>query len=116
MIKSSKLKQDKERKGYKFRLIVPNSDTECQLTKIVVSCRFVWNQALALVKQDDDSNSRNDFVHKVTTAISKSYAYVTVEALKVKNMSKSAKGTVAKHGKMVKQKSGLNKSILGVAT
>ena len=58
------------------------------------------------------ANIRNDFVHKVTTAISKSYVYVAVEALKVKNMSKSAKGTAEKHGKMVKQKSGLNKSIL----
>ena len=58
------------------------------------------------------ANIRNDFVHKVTTAISKSYAYVAVEALKVKNMSKSAKGTADKHGKMVKQKAGLNKSIL----
>jgi putative transposase len=58
------------------------------------------------------ANIRKDFVHKVTTAISKSYAYVTVEALKVKNMSKSAKGTADKHGKMVKQKAGLNKSIL----
>ena len=54
MIKSSKVKQDKERKGYKFRLIVANSDTERQLAKIVGSCRFVWNKALALVKQDDD--------------------------------------------------------------
>ena len=58
------------------------------------------------------SNIRNDFVHKVTTAISKSYAYVAVEALKVKNMSRSAKGTAAEHGKNVKQKAGLNKSIL----
>lgn len=58
------------------------------------------------------ANIRNDFIHKVTTAISKSYAYVAVEALKVKNMSKSAKGTADKHGTMVKQKSGLNKSIL----
>ena len=58
------------------------------------------------------ANIRHDFVHKVTTAISKSYAYVAVEALKVKNMSKSAKGTIAEHGKNVKQKSGLNRSIL----
>ena len=28
MIKSSKVKQDKERKGYKFRLIVPNGEIE----------------------------------------------------------------------------------------
>ena len=54
MIKSSKVKQVKERKGYKFRLIVPNSGIELQLTKIVGSCRFIWNKALALVKQDDD--------------------------------------------------------------
>lgn len=73
-----------------------------------------WNKQKAKISKlhSKIANIRNDFVHKVTTAISKSYAYVTVEALKVKNMSKSAKGTAAKHGKMVKQKSGLNKSIL----
>lgn len=73
-----------------------------------------WNKQKAKISKlhGKIGNIRNDFVHKVTTAISKSYAYVTVEALKVKKMSKSAKGTAAKHGKMVKQKSGLNKSIL----
>ncbi len=73
-----------------------------------------WNKQKAKISKlhSKIANIRNDFVHKVTTAISKSYAYVTVEALKVKNMSKSAKGTADKHGKMVKQKSGLNKSIL----
>ena len=58
------------------------------------------------------ANIRKDFVHKITTAISKSYAYVALEALKVKNMSKSAKGTITEPGKKVKQKSGLNRSIL----
>ncbi len=58
------------------------------------------------------ANTRKDFLHKVTTAITKSYAYVVVEALKIKNMTKSAKGNMEKHGKHVKQKSGLNKSIL----
>lgn len=73
-----------------------------------------WNKQKAKITKlhSKIANIRNDFVHKVTTAISKSYAYVTVEALKVKNMSKSAKGTADKHGKMVKQKAGLNKSIL----
>ena len=73
-----------------------------------------WNKQKAKISKlhSKIANIRNDFVHKVTTAISKSYAYVVVEALKVKNMSKSAKGTADKHGKMVKQKSGLNKSIL----
>lgn len=35
-----------------------------------------------------------------------------VEDLKVKNMTASAKGTVANPGKNVKQKSGLNRAIL----
>jgi hypothetical protein len=52
MIKSSKVKQDKQRKAYKFRLIVSNSAMEHKLTKIVGCCRFVWNKTLALVKQD----------------------------------------------------------------
>ncbi len=52
MIKSSKVKQDQERKGYKFRLIVPNSAIEHKLAQIVGCCRFVWNKALALVKYE----------------------------------------------------------------
>ena len=35
-----------------------------------------------------------------------------VEDLKIKNMTKSARGTTSKHGKNVKQKAGLNRSIL----
>ncbi|MEJ9383564.1 transposase, partial [Gallibacterium anatis] len=37
---------------------------------------------------------------------------IYIEDLQVSNMSKSAKGTVEAHGKNVKQKSGLNRSIL----
>jgi hypothetical protein len=38
---------------------------------------------------------------------------IAIEDLQVRNMSKSAKGNSEQHGKMVKQKSGLNRSILG---
>ena len=55
---------------------------------------------------------RNDYLHKLSTQISKNHAVVYVEALKVRNMSASAKGTIKEPGRMVKQKSGLNKSIL----
>jgi len=41
-----------------------------------------------------------------------SYDFIAAEDLKVKNMTKSAKGTLAKPGKNVKAKSGLNRSIL----
>lgn len=58
------------------------------------------------------ANIRKDFLHKVTTAIVKDYANVTVEELKVKNMTKSAAGTVEQPGRNVRQKSGLNRVIL----
>jgi len=58
------------------------------------------------------ADMRNDFLHKLSTDISKSHAAVVLEDLKVKNMSASAKGTLETPGRKVKQKSGLNKSIL----
>ncbi|QXX86246.1 transposase [Acinetobacter lwoffii] len=57
-------------------------------------------------------NIRHDYLHKVTTTLSKNHAMIVVEDLKVANMSKSAKGSIEKKGKNVKAKSGLNKSIL----
>lgn len=58
------------------------------------------------------ANTRKDFVHKVSSDISKNHAVVFVEDLKVKNMSASAKGTKEAPGKNVQAKSGLNRSIL----
>jgi putative transposase len=58
------------------------------------------------------ANARHDFLHKASTLISKNHAMVVVEDLKVRNMSKSAKGDLADPGRNVKAKSGLNRSIL----
>ncbi|HCN16723.1 MULTISPECIES: RNA-guided endonuclease InsQ/TnpB family protein [Psychrobacter] len=58
------------------------------------------------------ANIRHDYLHKITTNISKNHAMIVVEDLKVVNMSKSAGGSAAQHGRNVKAKSGLNKSIL----
>ncbi|ATW34824.1 RNA-guided endonuclease InsQ/TnpB family protein [Candidatus Williamhamiltonella defendens] len=58
------------------------------------------------------ANIRKDYLHKVTTTISKNHAMVVIEDLKVKNMSKSAAGTVSQPGRNVRAKSGLNRSIL----
>lgn len=55
---------------------------------------------------------RQDFRHKQSTLLSKNHAWVCVEKLAVKQMSKSAKGTKEKPGKNVKQKADLNRSIL----
>jgi len=58
------------------------------------------------------ANIRKDFLHKSTTTISKNHAIIVMEDLKVRNMSASAKGTIAVPGRNVRAKSGLNKSIL----
>src|SRR5690606_20893383 len=58
------------------------------------------------------ANTRHDYLHKITTNISKNHAMIVVEDLKVVNMSKSASGSAVQHGRNVKAKSGLNKSIL----
>ena len=58
------------------------------------------------------ANARLDFLHKTSTQLSKNHAIIVVEDLNVKNMSKSATGTIENKGKNVKAKSGLNKSIL----
>ncbi|MGE0049287.1 MAG: RNA-guided endonuclease InsQ/TnpB family protein [Acidithiobacillus sp.] len=55
---------------------------------------------------------RKTALHQVSQAISKNHAVVVLEDLKVQNMTASAKGTVEVPGRKVRQKAGLNKSIL----
>ncbi|EAA1587781.1 IS200/IS605 family element transposase accessory protein TnpB [Escherichia coli] len=58
------------------------------------------------------ANIRRDYLHKVTTTVSKNHVMIVIEDLKVSNMSKSAAGTVSQPGRNVRAKSGLNRSIL----
>jgi putative transposase len=51
-------------------------------------------------------------LHKASTAISKNHAIVCIEDLKVRNMSGSAAGSTDAPRRNVRNKSGLNKSIL----
>ncbi len=58
------------------------------------------------------ANCRKDFLHKISTQISKKTTMIYIEDLQVANMSKSAKGTAEQHGNNVAAKSGLNRAIL----
>jgi len=58
------------------------------------------------------ANARHDFLHKLSTELSKNHAAIVIEDLKVSQMSQSAKGTLDRPGNGVKKKSSLNKSIL----
>ncbi len=73
-----------------------------------------WRRAKARVQRIHSriGNARRDYLHKCSTTISKNHAMVCIEDLQVRNMSKSAKGSVEQPGTQVRAKSGLNKSIL----
>lgn len=55
---------------------------------------------------------RRDFHHRAALSIVQRFGVVVLEDLNVKNMTASAKGTVEQPGQMVRQKAGLNRSIL----
>jgi putative transposase len=73
-----------------------------------------WNRQKAKVQSLHKriADVRNDFLHKATTTISKNHALVVMEDLRVKNMSRSASGSLEHPGQNARAKAGLNKSIL----
>ncbi len=73
-----------------------------------------WKKAKARVQKIHSrvGNARQNDLHKASTTISQNHAMVCIEDLPVRNLSKSAAGTVEQPGKTVRAKSGLNKSIL----
>ena len=58
------------------------------------------------------ANARKDFLHKRSTEVAKSHGVVVLERLEVRNMVRSAAGTVQAPGTQVRAKSGLNRAIL----
>lgn len=73
-----------------------------------------WKKAKAKISQchEEIANARKDYLHKVSSEICENQAVIVIEDLKVRNMSKSAKGDSEAPGNKVAQKSGLNKAIL----
>jgi putative transposase len=55
---------------------------------------------------------RQDFHHKASLALAKNHGVVCMEDLSVRSMSASSAGTAEKPGRKVRQKAGLNRSIL----
>ena len=58
---------------------------------------------------------RQDWLHKTTTDLAKSHGVVVIEALRIQNLTHSARGTIEHPGSNVRAKAGLNRSILGMA-
>lgn len=59
-----------------------------------------------------NSDARKDFIEKTSTNIAMSYNMIRIEDLRVGNMTRSARGTIDAPGQNVRQKAGLNRSIL----
>jgi putative transposase len=57
-------------------------------------------------------NARKDFLHKASKTIAQNHGTVVVEDLRIRAMTASASGTVEQPGRNVRQKAGLNRSIL----
>lgn len=58
------------------------------------------------------ANRRKNFLYQTSSLLSKNHAIVCIEDLTIKNLSQSATGHVEQHGKKVRVKTGLNRSIL----
>lgn len=80
-----------------------------------ISKNFKKTQRKLNKKYKKLTNQKNDLYHKVSKTLTDKFELIAVEDLKVKNMSKSAKGNEINHGKNVKAKAGLNKTILNAS-
>lgn len=59
-----------------------------------------------------EADRRKDWCEKTSTMLARSYDLIRFENLDIKNMTRSAKGTVEQPGTHVRQKAGLNRGIL----
>jgi IS605 OrfB family transposase len=58
-----------------------------------------------------EADRRKDWVEQTSTELARRFDVIRVEDLKIKNMVRSARGTVEAPGKSVRAKAGLNRSI-----
>ncbi|KAB8186890.1 transposase [Nonomuraea phyllanthi] len=59
-----------------------------------------------------DTDRRKDWIEKTSTDLARRFDVIAVEDLKIRNMTRSAKGTIDAPGRNVRQKAGLNRGIL----
>ncbi|MFX1695332.1 RNA-guided endonuclease InsQ/TnpB family protein [Paraburkholderia sp. A1RO-1] len=75
------------------------------------SCRYKRLGRQIANLHEHIGNVRRDFIHKETSRLVASCTVIATEALVVSNMTRSARGTREKPGRMVQQKAGLNREI-----
>jgi putative transposase len=73
--------------------------------------RTAVKHAIARLKARE-ADARKDWAEKISTDLARRFDVIRVEDLRVKKMTRSAKGTVAEPGRYVRAKAGLNREIL----
>ena len=68
-------------------------------------------KARLLRLKQHEANCRSTRLHQLSAALTKRFGTIVIEDLKIRNMMRSAKGTVEAPGTNVAQKTGLNRSI-----
>lgn len=76
------------------------------------SKRYAAQRARVAVLRAKEARIRTAWCHEASTDIARRFGVVAIEALQITNMTASAGGTLAGPGKGVRQKAGLNRSIL----
>ena len=110
-LKNPDLKRLEARKR-RYRRMMDRRDSGCRRSKRNPSNRYMLakhRHQRTCVKLSHYTDSR---IHHISKEIASKYSLVYLENLNIQGMTGSAKGTAEKPGKNVKQKSGLNKSIL----
>ncbi|CAL9614734.1 IS200_IS605 family transposase ISMex43 [Nocardiopsis dassonvillei] len=62
--------------------------------------------------REREAARRKDWCEKTSTMLARSFDIIRFEDLRIKNMTRSARGTAAEPGRLVRQKAGLNRAIL----
>jgi putative transposase len=75
--------------------------------------RSTYEQIAALRARQ--ARRREDWLHNKTTELATNHSLVVIEDLAIKNMTRSARGTVDRPGRRVRIKAGLNRSVLCMA-
>ena len=112
--KAKKIEELEQRK--KDKLITKEEyKNERKTIKLQIPRNFKKTQKKIAKKYKKALNQRKDLYHKISKTLTDKFELIAVEDLRVKNMSKSAKGNEINHGKNVKAKAGLNKTILNAS-
>jgi IS605 OrfB family transposase len=101
--------------GTTYRAPIPRSVARVQRqlsrAKLGSNRRKRAKQALARL-HSRNADARKDWAEKASTDIARRFDVIRIEDLRMRNMTRSARGTAANPGRNVRQKSGLNRSIL----